>query len=44
MSRNHVQVTFAAFGQIVNIAAVVSAITLIGFGYFSAIGQLAGVA
>ncbi|MEE2690172.1 MAG: hypothetical protein VX640_01405 [Pseudomonadota bacterium] len=44
MSRNHVQATITAFGQFVNITAVVAAVALIGFGYFSAIGQFAGAA
>lgn len=44
MSRNHVHATVAAFGQFVNVTAVIAAIALIGVGYFSAIGQVAGIA
>lgn len=44
MSRNHVSSNVSGFAGFVNLTATVLAIVLIGAGYFSAIGQLGGVA
>jgi hypothetical protein len=44
MSRNHVSGSISGFGHFVNVAIALLAVGVIGAGYFSAIGQLAGVA
>ena len=44
MFRNHVSSNVTGFGQIVNLVAAIAAVALIGAGYFSAIGNFAGVA
>ncbi len=44
MSHNHSEGNVGGFGGIVNGLAVLVTISLIGAGYFSAIGSFAGVA
>jgi hypothetical protein len=44
MSRNHVSANLARSGGFVNLTVTLAAIVLIGVSYFSAVGQLAGVA
>lgn len=44
MSRSNVENNVAGFGHFVNLAVTVLALSLIGVGYFSAIGQFAGIA
>ncbi|MEM9495353.1 MAG: hypothetical protein AAGA09_05075 [Pseudomonadota bacterium] len=44
MSHEHSYSNFGGFGAIVNMTAVVVTISLIGAGYFSALGSFAGVA
>lgn len=44
MSRNHVTSNVASVGGLVNVAATIIAIALIGGAYFSAVGRMVGVA
>ena len=44
MSRNHVDHSVTGFGNFVNVSISVLAVVIIAAGYFSAIGQFAGVA
>jgi len=44
MSRKHSTDNFGGFGGVVNGLAVLVTITMIGAGYFTAIGSFAGVA
>lgn len=44
MSRNHVSANLASTGGFVNLTVTLAAVALIAIGYFSAVGQLAGVA
>jgi hypothetical protein len=44
MSRNHVQGNVARAGAFVNLAVNLAAVTLIALGYFTAVGQIAGIA
>lgn len=44
MSRNHVSSNVARAGNFVNFAVQIAAVVLIGLGYFTAVGQVAGVA
>ena len=44
MSHKHSTNSFGGFGAVVNSIVVVASISLIGAGYFSALGSFAGVA
>lgn len=44
MSRSNVTNNVTGFAGFVNVALALLAVSMIGFGYFSAIGQMAGVA
>lgn len=44
MFRSNVENNVAGFGRFVNLAVTVLAVAVIGAGYFSAVGQFAGVA
>lgn len=43
MFRNHVSINVARVGGFVNVAVTIAALALIGAGYFSALGRIAGV-
>ena len=44
MSRNHVSFNLAGVGGFVNVCVTIVALGMIGAGYFSALGRIAGVA
>lgn len=44
MSRNHVETSIARAGVFVNLTVQIAAVVMIGLGYFTAVGRLAGVA